>query len=434
MLFYAPSVTNRIKYVTDFIGKEILGEPMELTSDYENFSRAEQPRINYSEEKVSENEIWIVPHNILLEKDLPKVEVECFVHNGLKAFFKTSGDYPFDIFAATFYLLSRYEEYLPYEADLYGRFPHKNSIAFQNDFLNLPLINLWLNDFKKVLKEKFPSIVFTGQRFVYIPTYDIDEAYSYKHKGFLRNIGASVKAIFKGNFRKVRNRINVLAGKENDPFDSYEWMDNIHKEYNLEPRYFFLVAGRLSKYDRNILPKKEVIKDLIVKHSRKYSVGVHPSWQSNYNPGLISKEIETIRTVTKKPVVISRQHFINFTLPETYRQLIDAGITEEFSMGYGSINGFRASVASPFYWFDLEKNEQTSLVVYPFCFMDANAFFEQKLSPGEAFEEMKFYFETIKKSGGYLVTIWHNTFLGTDELFAGWRQAYHNFVRYTKDL
>ena len=74
-------------------------------------------------------------------------------------------------------------------------------------------------------------------------------------------------------------------------------------------------------------------------------------------------------------MVISRQHFIRFTLPDTYRQLINAGIKEEFSMGYGSVNGFRASVALPFYWFDLEKNEATSLLVYLFCFMDANSFF-----------------------------------------------------------
>ena len=432
MLFYAAVITNRIKYVTVFIEKEILGELMELTSDREKFSKAEEPKINYSGERISENEIWIDPHSLLFEETIHKIEVKCFVHDGLKAFFKTAGDYPFDIFAATFYLLSRYEEYLPYEEDSYGRFPYDKSIAFQHDFLKLPLINLCLKDFRKFLKKKFPLVELTSQRFVFIPTYDIDEAYSYKHKGFLRNVGATAKSIFRGDFRKVGKRVDVLTGKQNDPFDSYEWMDHIHKEYNLEPRYFFLVPDRLSKYDRNILPQKQAVKDLIVSHSKKYSIGVHPSWQSNYDSNLISKEIKTIRNITNKPVVISRQHFIRFTLPKTYRQLISAGIKEEFSMGYGSINGFRASVASPFHWFDLEKNEQTSLLVYPFCFMDANSFFEQKLNPTEAYEEMKYYFNTIKESGGCMVTIWHNTFLGTDDLFSGWRQVYHDFISYAK--
>jgi hypothetical protein len=64
-------------------------------------------------------------------------------------------------------------------------------------------------------------------------------------------------------------------------------------------------------------------------------------------------------------------------MPGTFQQLINAGIREEYSMGYGSINGFRASVASPFHWYDLERDEQTDLMVYPFCLMDANCFFEQ---------------------------------------------------------
>ena len=230
MLFYAAVITNRIKYVTDFMEKEILGELMELTSDREKFSKAEEPKINYSGERISENEIWIDPHSLLFEETIHKIEVKCFVHDGLKAFFKTVSDYPFDIFAATFYLLSRYEEYLPYEEDSYGRFPYDKSIAFQHDFLKLPLINLWLKDFRKFLKKKFPLVELTSQRFVFIPTYDIDEAYSYKHKGFLRNVGATAKSIFRGDFRKVGKRVDVLTGKQNDPFDSYEWMYQLHEQ------------------------------------------------------------------------------------------------------------------------------------------------------------------------------------------------------------
>src|SRR5215204_4460470 len=103
MLFYAPVITNRLRYVTDFIAKEILRQPLELTTDYEKFSNAETPKLNYSEQKISDNELWVMPHKILFEETIDKIEVECFVHNGQKAFFKTTGDYPFDIFASTFY-------------------------------------------------------------------------------------------------------------------------------------------------------------------------------------------------------------------------------------------------------------------------------------------------------------------------------------------
>jgi hypothetical protein len=114
-------------------------------------------------------------------------------------------------------------------------------------------------------------------------------------------------------------------------------------------------------------------------------------------------------------------------------QLLEAGIKEDFSMGYGSINGFRASITSPFYWYDLEKEEQTHLLLYPFCYMEANSFFEQKQTPQQAFEEMLYYYNTVKSVNSTLITIWHNTFLGTDEFYKGWREIYHRFFKQVMD-
>ena len=101
-------------------------------------------------------------------------------------------------------------------------------------------------------------------------------------------------------------------------------------------------------------------------------------------------------------------------------------------MGYGSINGFRASVASPFYWYDLEKEETTYLVVHPFCYMEANSFYEQQITSLLALEEMLHYYKEVKKVNGTLITIWHNNFLGTDEKFKGWREVYAAFIKETQ--
>src|SRR5204862_6117071 len=108
-------------------------------------------------EKISEDEYWLQPHSLLFEKDIKQQLIKCFDTDGQKAFFKTEGDFSFDIFAAVFYLLSCYEEYLPPEKDMYGRYADENSLAFNENFLHLPLINLWLEEFKASLKEKFPN-------------------------------------------------------------------------------------------------------------------------------------------------------------------------------------------------------------------------------------------------------------------------------------
>jgi len=107
--------------------------------------------------------------------------------------------------------------------------------------------------------------------------------------------------------------------------------------------------------------------------------------------------------------------------------LFVAGYKEDFSMGYGSINGFRASVASPFYLYDLEKEEPTNLLLYPFCYMEANSFFEQKFSPAQALEEMQHYYQQVKKVNGTFISIWHNTFLGTDDGLQEWSDDCRRF-------
>lgn len=429
MIVYSPSITHRLRYICDFIGNQLMGKPFQLTDRKIEFIDYPGPRINYSNEMVADDEFWVQPHSLLSEQGIKQQMIDCFVANDQKAFFKTGGDFPFDIFAASFYLLSRYEEYLPHQKDMYGRYAHENSLAFKEGFLDKPLVNTWLQYFREKLNEKFPSFTTHHSPFTFLPTYDIDEAYSYKHKQWWRSAGAAVKDILKGQFSRFSQRRKVLNNKEADPFDSYAWIDDLHRPYKLHPRYFFLVAEKTGKYDRNILPGETALQVLIKHHADKYHIGIHPSWQSGDDPSLIKKEIETIEHIATIKVTASRQHFIRFTLPQTFRHLINAGIKEDFSMGYGSINGFRASVASPFHWYDLEKEETTYLLLYPFCYMEANSFHEQKQTPQQALEEMRYYRNEVKKVKGTLITIWHNTFLGTDKLFNGWREVYAQFVR-----
>ena len=144
---------------------------------------------------------------LLFEKAYKEQTIECFEINDYKAFFKTEGDFPFDIFAASFYLLSRYEEYLPHKKDMYGRYAHENSLAFREGFLQLPLINIWIEDFKNCLQLKFPSLtthlpIAIGTPFTFLPTYDIDEAYSYKYKQWWRTMGGLLKSIVNGRMVK----------------------------------------------------------------------------------------------------------------------------------------------------------------------------------------------------------------------------------------
>jgi hypothetical protein len=428
MFLYCTHNTPRLQYVANFIGNLLLGTPFILTTNRDDYKSAALPKINYSAERINEEEIWIKPHPLLFEATIKPQAINCFEWSNHKVFFKTEGDLPFDIFAATFYLLSRYEEYLPHTKDAYGRYAHTNSLAYKEGFLNQPLVNKWIFEFGRLLEQMFPPFITRHLPFSFLPTYDIDEAYAYKHKPWWKKMGGLVKDLLKGNFYNATLRLNVLIGKRNDPYDSYEWMDSLHEAFNLKPLYFFLVAAKNSKYDKNILPST-ALKALMWLHADKYEIGIHPSWQSGDRDELLHKEKKYVEEASGTHVSKSRQHYIRLTIPHTYRKLIGAGITEDYSMGYGSINGFRASVASPFYWYDLEKEEQTSLLIYPFCFMDANAYYEQKLSAQQAYDEMLHYYHQVRNVNGLLITLWHNNFLGGFSPLKHWKAMYVKFIK-----
>lgn len=404
-----------------------MGTEFQISIDSEDYKNYEGVKINYSDLEL--DGFHIQNTALLFEDDIKQQSIDCFEVNGYKAFFKITGSgFPFDIFAAAFYLISRYEEYLPHTKDMYGRYAHENSIAFKNNFLHLPLINIWVDEFAEILRKKYPSFITHPPAFKIIPTYDIDIAYSYQHKGFVRNMGGIFRSVFAGKFSAAKERVRVLNNRSADPFDSYQQLDQLHQQYQLQPIYFFLVPEKNGLYDKNILPHKNAMWSLVKNHAKKYAIGLHPSWQSSDDLSLLKKEKEQLEAMAERPVTVSRQHYIRFSLPEGYHRLITNGITDDHSMGYGSINGFRASVASSFTWYDLQKETPTMLRIHPFCYMEANSFYEQRLTASQALNEMMEYYNLCKKFNGIYISIWHNHFLGTDPLYKGMGEVYEQFL------
>ncbi len=429
MIIYSHTLTPRLQYVIDFLS-QYYQTPIKLLCDEEKYLAHPDPhRINYSYHRLLDNEIWIHSHVLLFESTIRPVKIECFDLHQHPAFFKAEGDTGFDLFAAIFYLITRYEEYLPHPKDSYGRFAHTASLAHKAGFLQQPLINLWLEDFRVLLKERFPDLQLSSPTFSLQLTYDIDMAWSFKNKGFRRNAGAIARLFFSGKWKSMMHRFRVVRGRRQDPFDAYEWMDNIHQQSGLKPLYFFLVAQQAGRFDKNIDLQNPAFQELIRSVASKYDVGLHPSWASGDQQPLLTREKSWLEKQADRNIKASRQHYLRFDLPTTYRRLLAIGIQDEYSMGYGTVNGFRASVATPFFWYDLKDESKTSLRIHPFCFMDANAYYEEKKTAEEALQEMRSYLDVIRSVNGTMITIWHNSFLGVDPAFEGWPEAYERFIQ-----
>ena len=187
VIVYSHSSSPRLKYIIKFL-YYFFKHQFKLTANKHEYASSAYFKIYYSNERIEAGEIQISPHVLLFEAGTRTLQPICFKHNGYTAFFEARGDIEFDLFAAIFFLLSRYEEYLPHEKDRFGLYAHHNSIAYKEDFLHQPLINIWLTNFQTLLEEKFAGIEFSKHRFSFLPTYDIDIAWGYKYRGLKKHV------------------------------------------------------------------------------------------------------------------------------------------------------------------------------------------------------------------------------------------------------
>jgi len=421
ILIYSNQITPRFKYTFQLVFKQVLGQSIEYTNDKIVFKNAQIPKINYSSFPISDD-IFFKNTTILFENNIQKQEIEVRNWKHLKAFFfhnHQKSILPFDPFAMIFFLVSRYEEYLSTDRDIHDRFQASSSLAFQHDFLEEPLVDQLAFVIRDILQSKYNHLEFMISSFSITPTYDIDYAWSYLHKGWKRTIGATMRDAIKSPKNFIQ-RLQVMFLNKTDPYFTFDYLNNFHQKNDLNPIYFLLV-GEYGMYDKNISIKNEAFQQLILQLSDQHSIGIHPSYQSNADVKTLQQEKEQLTSLLKSKITRSRQHFLKLKFPDTYQNLIDIGIQSEYSMGYAERVGFRASIARPFFWFDLTTNRTTDLQVFPFQVMDVTLKNYMKLSPSLAILKTKEILEKVEAVQGHFISIWHNNSLCEQDGWEGWR-------------
>lgn len=427
----ADNITPRLTYTLDWIFREQLGIAYTCLPPEET-GTATRPLLNYSSQSLPDA-ITIKPQGILYGTDIREMPVAYhrWKHTAIIFYNQPGAPVPFDLFGAVFFMLSRYEEYLPGPKDKHGRFHSSRSVAAAYAFLKEPVADLWVWHLGQLLHRLFglsPKV----RTFTFLPTFDIDTAYNYLDKPLWKHLLGSAKDLAKGKIQQTLLRYKVCRKQTQDPYDNFEWMKEMHQKYRLKPVYFWLLSDRRSSLDPNNDTGSERMQQLLQHYRTTVTYGIHPSYNSHRDPALIKKEIQTLAPYYA-PVTKSRQHYIKFTLPDTYRLLIAEGITEEYSMGYADSNGFRAGTSNPFQWFDLCTETSTDLKIYPFVFMEATSIFYGKQSPEQAFEEVERLYWAIRKTGSMMITIFHNYTLGTAGAYKGWRRCYQNLLDLATD-
>lgn len=424
LLVFVEKRNARIDYIFDLMLGSLAGLDFVITENPNDFKQSSDPKFSYSSFPL-EDEVHIHASGLLAEVGIYKQEITFINHNGIACPFaiQDTSDFVFDLFSAGFYLVTRYEEYISPLRDLHGRFRATDSVAFKNNFLDRPVINVWSLELRDKLKQAFPSLSYRKTNYQIISTIDIDQAYAYKYRGVYRTIGRLLKNICSFNIKEILSAVKVWTGIDKDPFDTFDFIAESKKQYQY-PLVFFIHLGNYGQYDKSIEWNHSSMHSLADKIKIVSSVGLHPSYASNTNAQLLKEEIERFQVVFDFHPIINRQHYLKLTIPDTYRSLIKEGFTQDYTMGYADQIGFRASISTPFLFFDLEREAVTDLTIYPFAIMDRTLKDQMKLSVEEAKKRIKGIKQVVKESEGVLITLWHNESLSDQGEWKGWRAVY----------
>lgn len=423
LLVYTHKITPRVKYIFKHICTRVLGIEVSFTTTIEAFIAHDSIKMSYTKQPLG-NEFFVRSHDILFEQGLSDVELTIHQWDSTKGFFFNGdkGVLPFDIFASSFYLLSRYEEYLPHVKDEFGRFLATESIAYKHGFLHQPVVDIWAYKFKDALQTYFPDFLFPVKKYSIRPIIDIPSAYKYQLKGMMRTVGGSLKDIFKFNFKDLYTRFAVLFGLKHDPFDTFKYILNRQKHTKHQFLFFFLI-GSYSTYDKNISINKKKFVSLIKQVADHCRVGLKTSFFSTEDISILKKEKLQMESIINTALVATRQSFSKLNLPETYRNLIDLEVQEDYTMGYINHIGFRAGSCTPFLFYDLDYEIQTPLKVNPYHLMDStllktNSLLDKKIVLNDIISE-------VKKVNGEFVPVFHNYTFSEVETWKGFKELFN---------
>ncbi len=429
LLLYVSHLSPRFRYISRLIFGELLGLQIRYTEDKEEYLHSTLAKINYSREALQSG-IFLQASSLLFETDISEQELSFGSYKGVPTFFLVGkqSQLPFDPLAASFYLVSRYEEYMPFIPDEHNRFPASESLMHKMEALPVPLVNAYAEILAEILLNQNPNLEFKRQEYRFFNSVDIDNASAYLGKGIFRIIGGYAQDFVSLNVSNAWDRTKTLFGGLKDPYDTFDFVQELQKKYKFQTIYFALF-GRMGQYDRSLTRYSSRLQRYLKGIADFCEMGIHPSYRSNESYEWLEEELSSLQRALKKDITKSRQHFLKLRFPLTYRNLLQLEITDDYSMGYAATHGFRAGICTPFRFYDLEQELETPLRIHPFPFMDGTFIYYLKQQPEQAWEIIQYYIETYRKYGGEFIPIWHNRIYSEKEPeWKGWNALFEKMV------
>lgn len=344
-----------------------------------------------------------------------------------------------DIIAGTYYLISRYEEMVRRQIrDPHNRFPGKESLPYKAGFIDRPIIEEWGLILRNKLREAGLKVSEPPReiRKVYL-THDVDQIAHYRN--FRGMMGGILRGIKRPKEAKQAIK-SFFGGLIFDPWYTFPYLFKLDHELRqkmgdnrCEIITFIRSYSGKRKEDKPIVNLAHPDYQTLIRYikRKKVSIGLHISYEAGCNPGLIPEEKRKLEKFTKREIHYNRNHFLNNREPEDFESLISSGITDDFSMGYADMAGFRLGTCKAVQWINPATKALTNLILHPLLIMDCTLHEKRYMymNAHDAYQYCTNLIETVSKFNGEVTLLWHNTMLEKNSKLYH-RKLYRDTIKY----
>lgn len=409
----------------------LLGWQVVRVPSADELERSVGPKLVYGTREVG-GAMRITPCGWLSETGIREIDPPVTEIDGMTVLFPVKeGTFGSDPFAAAFFSLTRYEEWVGIPKDQHDRPVTVSLHGARHGYLHRPVVDEWALRLAAVWRELDPNVPLPQRQYRQVITVDLDNGLKYLGRPLWRSFGSLARDVIKGERAEVAERVRVLQGKAQDPFVIDDDVFARFRDAADRIIFFVLVAPR-GEWDHAVPVDHPAYAPVLNALAKRAEVGLHPSYFSSDKPGTSAVERDRLQAIIGNDVTKTRQHFLKLRIPETLRELERIGIKEEHSLGIHDRLGFRSGTCTPYHWYDLEQERSTSLMIHPFTVMDNTLRDKLRLDPRTAVDEVRPLIDAVKRVRGTFTGLWHESFLASTGPNIAWRHAILEIIEKAK--
>lgn len=419
-----------LKYVININNKannyEIVLENTKKLIIKDSFFSNFKDGLNYLDEKNIPEKINFLKNQFIVEKDILVI----FGNDEFKIR-ENEMVCGIDIFASSFFMLTRWEEYANKTRDMHNRFPATASLAYKYNFLDRPVVNEYIEMIWNMLKYLDSNQKRKEKKYKLILTHDVDNIFKWKNFGlFVRNIAGDI--IKRKSVSLALENIRQYFGNNPNPYDMFDFLMDLSEKRGIKSHFFFM-SGGTSKFDNNFSINQPFVKKIREKiRSRGHLIGFHPSYNSYNNQKQWEEEYFILSTEISQKVKIGRQHYLRFEIPTTWQIWEDNNMKWDSTLSYADKEGFRCGTCYEYSVFNILSRKKLKLKEMPLEVMEGSLVDYQKLPPEKVEEKITKLIEKVKKYNGSFVLLWHNSSFNS-EFWARYQGIYEKIVSINKN-